>query len=78
MVNMYHSCLIHLSADGHLGFFHVLTIINSAVMNIGNPALLCLLHWQAGSLPLVLVGKLHIMWWFSLLHFGSFQSLSCV
>ena len=32
---MYHSFLIHLSADGHLGCFHVLALINSAVMNIG-------------------------------------------
>ena len=31
---MYHSFLIHSSADGHLGCFHVLPIINSAVMNI--------------------------------------------
>ena len=31
---MYHSFLIHLSADGHLGCFRVLAIINSAVMNI--------------------------------------------
>ena len=32
---MCHSFLIHSSADGHLGCFHVLVIINSAVMNIG-------------------------------------------
>ena len=32
---MYHSFLILSSANGHLGCFHVLDIINSAVMNIG-------------------------------------------
>ena len=35
MEYMYHSFLIHSSADGHLGCFHALAIINSAVMNIG-------------------------------------------
>ena len=35
MVYMYHIFLIRSSADGHLGCFHVLDIINSVVMNIG-------------------------------------------
>ena len=44
MVYMYHSFLIHSSADGHLGCFHVLAIINSAVMNIG-------VHMSLSDLP---------------------------
>ena len=32
---MYHIFFIHSSVDGHLGFFHVLTIVNSAPMNTG-------------------------------------------
>ena len=35
MVYMYHSFLIHSSADGHLDCFRVLAMINSAAVNIG-------------------------------------------
>ena len=43
MVYIYQSFLIHLSADGHLGCFYVLAIVNSVVMNIGTHVSLSIL-----------------------------------
>ena len=47
---MYHGFLIHSSADGHLGCFHVLAIINSAAMNIGAHVSLSILV-SSGYMP---------------------------
>ena len=35
IVYMYHIFFMHLSVNGHLGCFYILTIVNSATMNIG-------------------------------------------
>ena len=40
---MYHNFLIHSSANGHLGCFHVLAVVDRAVMNIGVHASLLVL-----------------------------------
>ena len=47
---MYQNFLIYSSANGHLGGFHVLAIVNSTAMNIGvHVSLLILVSW--GYMP---------------------------
>ena len=33
-ISIYHIFFIHSSVDGHLGWFHVLAIVNSAAMSV--------------------------------------------
>ena len=47
---IYHNCFIHSSVDGHLGYFHVLAIVNSAAMNNGTHMSLSILV-SSGYMP---------------------------
>ena len=66
---MYLSFLIHLSAAGHLGCFHVLAIIICAAMNIG--VHVCKRHYFLKSIYLFIFGRAG-----SLLLHGLFSSCS--
>ena len=58
---MYHSFLIHSSADGHLDCLHVLAIINSAVMNIGVHVSLSIVVSSVCMPSLGLLGRMAVL-----------------
>ena len=53
MVYMYHSFLIHSSADGHLGCFHVLAIINSSLGRYTLKYFILFVAMVNGPVPLI-------------------------
>ena len=59
---MYHSFFICSSVYGHLGCFHVLATVNSAVMNIGVQVCLFELWFSKGACPVVgLLGHIVVL-----------------
>ena len=58
---MYHKFFIHSSVNGHLGCFLVLSIINSAAMNMEYTCIFELLFSQGISPVLKLLGHLVVL-----------------
>ena len=51
IVYMYHIFFIHSSVNGHLGYFHVLAIVNSAIMNIGVHVFFPIIVFSGNHMP---------------------------
>ena len=59
---MYQNFLTYSSADGHLGCFHALTIVHSAVMNTGVHVSLSILVSSMCQPSVGLLGHMAIYW----------------
>ena len=50
-IYIYHIFLSQLSVDGHFSCFHVLTVVNSAAVNIGMPVSFQIIVLFSGNIP---------------------------